>query len=172
MNTQTIDRPAIKTAMVTVQYVNPAKSPGKSGSIKDVDGQYFGVRPAMLSSFEPGEAYHVEFTEKVNSGVLYRDIVRIVQPQSQGISPRQADFLTREEIEAQRRPQRTAPMNAHTPAPAPNYRQQTHPADARSMFVCSQLNAMIQTHQIELTVEAVARAIQMLGQAYDLGNGG
>lgn len=172
MNTQTLERPQTHTATVTVQYLNPAKSPGKSGSIKDEAGQYFGVRPAMLSSFEPGETYQVEFTAKVVNGVMYRDVVRIIAPAAQSVAPRQANFLTREEIEAQRRPaaqqQRTAPVQQHTPAPQNNHMKSWSPEDKQSAFRCACVTAAIESRQVALKSDAIADLICEIDTGYEL----
>ena len=146
MNTTTQDRP-LQTTTITVQYVNEPMEGKKKGSIRDADGVYYGAYPDKLKLFEPGEDYEIAFKE--DNGFRAVMAAKRVQRQQQ---------------------QRTAPVSQDAPKTNGNYRQVTHPTDAKSMFVCSQINAMITSHQIEMTVEAVARAIRMLGEAYDLGN--
>lgn len=51
-------------ATIKVAYVNPPKPGKKLGSIKDENGNYYGVWPDKLSLFEPGRTYTIEFTEE------------------------------------------------------------------------------------------------------------
>jgi len=174
MNTQTAERP-LAHAVVTVQYVNPAKQPGKSGSIKDVDGQFFSVWPNMLAMFQPGGTYEIEFTERVKAGVMYRDIKRATP--AGPIAPPPAAFVSTAEVMAQRQPQpqRTAPVQQHTapPAPPPSTPQNGNgyrPVDertARRMFVCATLTAFVEAGRVERSQDAIAETLDMICAAYD-----
>lgn len=179
MNTQTAERP-LAHAVVTVQYVNPAKQQGKSGSIKDVDGQFFSVWPNMLAMFQPGGTYEIEYIETVKGGVMYRDIKRATP--AGPIDPPPASFVSHADIAAQRQPQpqRTAPMNAHAapPAPAPQPPQNGNgyrPVDERTakrMFLCATFAAYVQAGRVERNADAMRETLDMLADVYDEKIGG
>jgi hypothetical protein len=168
MNTQALERAITKTATVTVQYVNLPKQGRKSGSIKDVDGQFFGVWPTMLAQFQEGETYEIEYTEKTVNGVVYRD-VKAVHP---AVDAEQFRAPAPQPSRPQPQPKRSAPMQQ--PAPqngngngnGNGWYRPTHPRDAERMFVCSTLNAYIQTGRINDDVDALLRAVNTLRQVW------
>lgn len=171
MNTATMERPAATAqATITVQYVNPPKAPRKSGSVKDVDGQIFSVWPNMLNQFREGESYEIEFTEKNVNGAIYRDIKRARVATPPGPAP--DNFVLTPEVQRQARPANTI-SNGHAvgtrkaPMNDQQYFKPTSPKDARRMFICSQMNALIASRQVTLTSEGIAEAIQMISAAYD-----
>lgn len=148
MNTQTIER-----GTITIQRIFPAKGPGRSATIKDVDGMMFGYFPDKLQGiFDVGNTYTIEFTEKVKEGTTYRDIVsgKMVQVQQQA-QP------------AQR--QATQAASAQPKGDGQYYRP-TAPRDSERMFVCSTLNAFIQTGRVECHRDHLIAAIGELREAY------
>jgi hypothetical protein len=74
-------------ATITPQWINAPKPGAKSGSIKDVNGEYWGVRPDDLSQFTSGVPAEVEYTEREYQGRVYKNIQRLKNPHSQGAHP-------------------------------------------------------------------------------------
>lgn len=146
--------------LITVAQIMPAPGPGKSARIKDTDGMMFGIYPDKMNGVEIGGAYEIEFTAKVSNGVTYRDIKAIRGTQRPGPAPEQ--FTAG-------RPQQAAKPAASQPNGQQNgnYFRPTAPKDARRMFICSQINALITSHQVRADVQSIANAIAMLCDAYD-----
>lgn len=173
MNTATLERPKLETATVTVQYVNPAKGPKRSGNIKDVDGQIFSVWPNMLAQFDEGETYEIEFTSKVVDGVLYRDVkaAKHITPHGHQASTPPRSQATRQ---TPAQSQRSAPVNAHVEPPHEPQRQPRHNGNGNGnggkdeqIFVEGALNRLIQTHQVNINdVDGVVTAINSLREAW------
>lgn len=65
------------TATINVQYVNPPKPGKKQGSIKTVDGQFYGVDPTQLGQFREGGTYTVEYDTHVYQGKEYKTFRRM-----------------------------------------------------------------------------------------------
>lgn len=65
------------SATISVQYVNPPKPGKKQGSIKTVDGQFFGVDPTQLGQFREGGTYTVEYDTHVYQGKEYKTFRRM-----------------------------------------------------------------------------------------------
>jgi hypothetical protein len=61
-------------ARITVQYVNPPKAGKKRGTIKDSDGNIYGVFPDKISLFQPGGTYDVEIRESHVGDEIFRNI--------------------------------------------------------------------------------------------------
>jgi hypothetical protein len=140
----------LEDATLTVQYVNEPKPGKKLGNIKGIDGQIWFVAPGMLRRFSEGETYKVEYAESHANGVIYRHIKNV--------------YLT-------------TPTKALTPAtPQPqtngkkmdqsNWNRPTSPRDSERMFVCSTLNAFIQTGRVNNDVEVLVEYVNALRQVY------
>jgi len=64
---------------VTVQYVNQPRAGRKMGSIKTVDGKYFGVFPELLPKFGRGGVYEIEYEQTIGQdGNTYNTLKRIL----------------------------------------------------------------------------------------------
>lgn len=143
----------LEDAKITVQYVNEPKPGKKLGNVKDADGQIWFVRPNMLNLFRPGEDYKVEYTESHANGMMYRHI-KSAYPAT---PPR-----------AMTAPSNTTPA-IRTPALQTNgnqYYRPTAPRDSERMFVCSTLNAFIQTGRIECDENALIERVTILRSVY------
>jgi hypothetical protein len=75
------------TATITPQWINAPKPGATSGSIKDINGDYWGVRPDDLSQFTSGVPTEIEYTEREYQGKIYKNIQRLKNPHSQGAHP-------------------------------------------------------------------------------------
>ena len=140
----------LETATVKVQYVNMPKEGKKKGSIKDTEGDYYGVWADKLHDFQAGETYEITFRE--NNG--YRDVVAVKRAPTK---PAEERPYTVVETANPR------PATAH----ASQYYRPTSPKDARRMWLCSQMNALISSRQCPISVEAIAEATRILMEAYD-----
>lgn len=76
------------SATISVRYVNPPKQGRTNGSVKTPEGEMYGVPPALLSQFQQGGTYNVNYTTRNFQGQNYKTIthVAMVSPpqQSQG----------------------------------------------------------------------------------------
>lgn len=178
MNTAVLERPPLVTISGTVLEIVPAPASNRSGKIKLDDGKILSAFPDKLSAIVEGGSYDFGCTETNKSGVIYRDVktVRTAAAPASGY----AGQHTRHAAPAQPRPaavRQSAPVEpAHREPPRQerpqsngngNYYRPTSPQDARRMFLCSQLNAMITSHQVTMTSQGIAEAIAMLAEAYD-----
>jgi len=162
MNTQTLERGTL-TGTITVHQIMPAKGPGKSAWIKDVDGMMFGIWPDKIGLYREGASYDIEYTENVKNGTTYRDIKSgtMVKAPSE---PQRDD----------RQPERSAPSQRIEPpkATSPNgngagtYYRPTAPRDSERMMVCSLMNAFIATGRIDCARDHLTAAINELRAAY------
>jgi hypothetical protein len=131
------------TMTMTVKYVNPPKAGKQRGSIKGTDDQVLGVFADKLHVFEPGSTYEIEYTETVSSGVTYRNVksataVAAAPPSS----------------------------NASTPAVHNTYRE-TSASDAKRMFVCANLSALIRAGEVKNDKASLWNATQLLCALWD-----
>jgi len=176
MNTMTTQS---ERATVTVAYINPPKAPRKSGSIKSVDGEMFYVWPNLLSQFQQGETYEVEFTETDKNGAIFRDIKKAWPKQApQAI---QGDFdaigyaPARNGATLTPAHQEPRVQNGSHVGTRKEYWQPkpTDPATSRRIFICGLINAWAHNGRIDMSVEAVSEAVRIAGEAYDqmLGEG-
>lgn len=65
------------TATINVQYVNQPKPGKKQGSVKTVDGQFYGVDPTQLGQFAPGGTYNIEYDTHTFQGKEYKTFRRM-----------------------------------------------------------------------------------------------
>ncbi len=168
MNTATLER-----ATITVARIIPAKDRGKSATIKDVDGRMFGIWPDKLGLVNEGGDYEIDFSETVKNGTTYRDIKALRQvaaPRAQAAERRSDPFVTSDEVRQAR-----SLGAAATPTPSNeglqrqngnNYYRPTSPRDSERMFVCSTLNAFIQTGRIDCHKQMLTDCINELRAAY------
>jgi hypothetical protein len=155
MNTTALQQPQIERGVITVANIYPAKAPGQSAWIKDTSGVMFGYRPEKIGVMNVGEAYDIDFTANVKNGTTYRDIrsARAATPPG----PPPAQFT------AGQAP-RTASPNSNKSG---EYYRPTSPKDARRMFLCSTLNAFIQTGRIDAHRDHLTAVIKEILAAYD-----
>lgn len=146
--------------LITVAHITPAPGPGKSARIKDTDGMMFGVWPDKLNGVVPGGTYEIEFIAKVSNGVTYRDIKAIRVSDRPGPAPDQFTAGRPQQVAAQAKP------SAAQPNGNGQYYRPTAPRDSERMFVCSTLNAFIQTGRVDCHREVLAAAINELRAAY------
>jgi len=124
----------IKTATITVKYVNAPKEGKSRGSIKGTNNEFFGVPANKLSQFEPGMTYDIRYTQDgewrtVVSGTLIEPARKATTAATSGAAP-----------------------------PAGDTNRATHPTDAERMFVCSLLNASITSRVVSLDPKDLAEA--------------
>lgn len=158
MNTKTIER-----GTITIQHIFPAKGPGRSATIKDVDGMMFGYFPDKLQGiFDVGNTYDIEFTEVVKNGTTYRDITTGKMKAQQQAAPqaqRQADAP------------RATTANGNTAGQynKNNYRQATPPDESEQMFVCNILGHFVDTGRLDCDRNHIAAAIEEIRAGYRAG---
>ena len=63
---------------ITVQKIYPPKKEGWSHSIKATDGNYYGVKEAVVRSISEGQTIEADVVVKEKDGKTYRDIVKLV----------------------------------------------------------------------------------------------
>lgn len=167
MNTATLEH-----ATVTVQYVNPPKGNAVSGSIKDTNGDYYGVHKSALSKFAEGGRYEFDFS---TNGAFRNVDTKTIQPLANGraISTDASNYPSRNAAprtqaqHAQQDVKRSPPIETGNNGNGNYYqRKSTDPKDAERMFVCSTLNAFISTGRINDDVTTLTRAVQDLRQVW------
>ena len=119
---------------ITVQYVNPPKPGKKMGSIKDVAGRYINVWPDKLAQFQPNQTYSVLLEQGEWQGKTTYTLKSMADD-----APAARPHL----VPAPQAVQTPRAMQAIPP-------RETSARDAERMFVCSLLNAAIQSGQVEI----------------------
>jgi hypothetical protein len=131
------------TMTMTVKYVNSPKAGKQRGSIKGTDDQILGVFADKMHLFEPGTTYEIEYTETVSSGVTYRNVksaTAVAAPAAAANAPPSNGFNT--------------------------YRE-TSQADAKRMFVCANLSALIRAGEVKNDKASLWNATQLLCSLWD-----
>jgi hypothetical protein len=149
----------MQTATVDVTFVKPPAEGKQYGSIKGANNEWWPVKQDRIREFEPGNKYELAYTE---SDKGFKNIIGVkkiaVEPQ-QRAEPR-GDFQQFTE------PQR----NGAAPA-KPNGQQYyqprpTAPRDAERMFVCSLLNAFIETGRCECETNELKARVEVLRKVW------
>lgn len=169
MNTATLER-----ATITVARIISAKDRGKSATIKDIDGRMFGIWPDKLGLVNDGGCYEIDFSETVKNGTTYRDIKAIrqiqhqVPPRAQAASRGGDPFVVSTEMREQRKPQEPGRQPPQYPqnGNGNGYYRPTAPRDAERMFVCSTLNAFIQTGRVDATGQTLVDYVNTLREVW------
>jgi hypothetical protein len=131
------------TMTMTVKYVNPPKAGKQRGSIKGADDQILGVFADKMHLFEPGSTYEIEYTETVSSGVTYRNVKSAT---AVAAAPTAS----------------TGPTTA-----AHNTYRETSANDAKRMFVCANLSALIRAGEVKNDKASLWNATQLLCSLWD-----
>jgi hypothetical protein len=111
------------------------------GSIIGTDGKKFGCFREKLHLFQIGQAYEIEVTDGQYANVKSAKQIAGASPQTLQTA--------------------TAPSNGNG-----HYRP-TDPTDAKRIFVCANLTAMIRAGKVDNTKESVWATTQLLCQVYD-----
>lgn len=165
---QTAERPPLERAVILAQRFFPAKTQGKPATIKDADGISYGIWPDKAGIVQEGGRYEISFAKNVTGGVTYRNIQNIRAAEGPGPAPEQ--FTGGQQQNAARQP--ASPPPAHQAQPqgsgngGGNYYRPTSPRDSERMFVCSTLNAYIQTGRVDPHRDHIAAIIIELRAAY------
>jgi hypothetical protein len=131
------------TMTMTVKYVNPPKAGKQRGSIKGTDEQILGVFADKLHLFEPGTTYEIEYTETTSSGVTYRNVKSATAVAAPATAP-----------------------STGAPAAHNTYRE-TSANDAKRMFVCANLSALIRAGEVKNDKASLWNATQLLCSLWD-----
>lgn len=129
------------TIRMCIKYINPPKQGKQRGSIKGTDDTFIGCFPDKLALFEPGRTYDIEVTETESNGVTYQNVksAKLVE---------------------------IAPAAAASSSTSNTYRE-TCPSDAKRMFVCAQLSALIRAGEVKNDKAALWTTTQMLCALWD-----
>jgi hypothetical protein len=134
-------------ATISVKYVNqPDKNPDY-GSLRDANGNYWGVPKNMFSQFQPDHSYCVGYTTfTAKTGKEYHTIKEI-------------------KVDAPVLPKSCTP-------PATNGNGQRMNGDKdRFIFMCGALNRFIQTGKLSVDADQIEVAIRQLYRGYDQAHG-
>ncbi|XUM21015.1 hypothetical protein ACRAVF_27005 [Bradyrhizobium oligotrophicum S58] len=156
-----------QSAVITVERIIPAPGPQRSATIKDSEGLSYGIWPNRLAQVQPGLIYDITFSSTIKNGVVFRDI-KDIRFRS-GPAPAQTQTHTQTHTSAQ-----TARPAAPAAAPGAGqggstpggYYRPTSPRDAERMFVCSMMNALIETGKVETNVHAMIGSVNALRQVW------
>lgn len=162
MNTAVLERPPLTQIIGTVVKIIDPPAANKPGKIHLDDGKILSAFAEKISYVQPGGTY--DFGCKING--VYKN-VHTVRPAA---APRAQAQTARQPV---RQSAPVEPPHQEPQRPTQNgngnnqYFRPTSPKDARRMFICSQMNALITSHQVQPNAQAIADMIQMLADAYD-----
>lgn len=159
---QTADR-ATGQAVITVEKIYPADQ-GRSARLKSSDGVFYGFWPNRLS-FIAGEAYEVTFTITNRNNVAYRDITAAQMINKPAPAPPQ--FTGQHQPPARSLSSAATQPSDSSVSRNGQYYRPTSPRDARRMFLCSTLNAFIQTGRVDAHRDHLKQVIVEILAAYD-----
>ena len=125
------------SAIVKVTYVNQAQAGKVNGSIKVEDGTYYGVKPAMLGLFQPGNTYEIQYESSDFKGKTYHKVISV-------------------------KPVASAPQTSGGSTKG----YQTDDKTAERIFVCGAINAAISSNQLALLTTDVIQAVNSLREAW------
>jgi hypothetical protein len=137
------------TTTLTVKLINPPGSTGR-GSIVGMDDQRLGVFSEKVGLFEVGKTYEIEFTETDRGGKTLRNVKSATL--KAGASPPA---------------QQAAAVPSNGNGNGNGHYRPTDPTDAKRIFVCANLTAMIRAGKVDNTKESVWATTQLLCQVYD-----
>jgi hypothetical protein len=128
------------TSVVVAKFVNPPRGKAISGSIKTPDGTYYGVKPEMLSLFQQGETYEIEWSQNGQFKNITAAKPFIPTPANGG--------------------------GAAISAVSYSSRSRTDPHDSANMWCCAVMTAMIRAHEVRLDSESLTTAELMIREAH------
>jgi hypothetical protein len=161
----------MQTATIEVTYVGPPKEGKQYGFIKGADNSTFPVKADRIKEFQADNTYEVAYTEAPNG---FKNIIGVkrVAPQAEQVNYTQRPTGRTEGVEI-REPQRngatlTTAAPAQTKPQAQQYYQHrpTAPRDAERMFVCSLLNAFIETGRCECEGNELKARVEVLRKVW------
>ena len=160
MNTATMERPPLTWITGTVHHIAAAPASNRSGKIKLDSGQILSAFPDKLVLVEEGGTYGFGCTVTPKGGVNYHDVkaVKPIEAAPERKPERPARSLSAAGAAAAE-PQRQVPQQNGN---GNGYYRPTAPRDAERMFVCSVLNAFIQTGRIADDVATLTTAVKNL----------
>ena len=143
-------------ATISVKYVNqPDKNPDY-GSLKDANGNYWGVPKNMLSQFQPDHSYCVGYTTfTAKTGKEYHTIKEIKVDAPGQPTPHTDKLLSHV---------------GRNHAPNGNGQRMNGDKD-RFIFMCGALNRFIQTGKLSVDADQIEVAIRQLYRGYDQAHG-
>jgi hypothetical protein len=186
------ERPPLTKIVGTIASITLAEASNKPGKIELTNGKILRAFPDKLQMVREGGSYDFGCEPTEFRGVL-NHTVRAVRATggSSEVAPAPPNFLTQEEVAAQRRPQRAIDAQAtllshgsttqnlqgnsgHAPQPtAPKtatpqngYYRPTAPKDSERMWTCAILGHIIDRGGVELTEEALIHAVNTLRAVY------
>ena len=162
-NAQHAEKPTGQ-AVITVAHIFPADQ-GRSARLKSADGVFYGFWPNRLS-FVVGEAYQVEFTITNRNNVAYRDITAASMVNKPAPAP--AQFTGQQSQPPARSLSSAATQPGEKKADSSAYYRPTSPRDSERMFVCSTLNAFIQTGRVDCERQMLVHQINELRAAWQM----
>jgi len=134
------------TTTITIAKVFDPKPGRFSVGVKTTEGGMFSIPVKKRHELQEGETYEVEYEGDYKDITSYRHIAPHREPRVAPAPQPQTNGKKMDQL---------------------NYDRPTHPRDAKRMFICSQMNAMISSRQIVLQADIIAEAIEMLAKAYD-----
>ena len=129
------------SAVVKILFVNQPQSGKVNGSIKVEDGTYYGVKPAMLGLFQPGNTYEIQYESSDFKGKTYHKVIS-VKPAAAAAAPQASGGSTK------------------------GY--QTDDKTAERIFVCGAINAAISSGQLVIQTTEIVQAVNSLRAAWEL----
>ncbi len=132
------------SAIVKVAYVNQAQAGKVNGSIKVEDGTYYGVKPAMLGLFQPGNTYEIQYESSDFKGKTYHKVISVKPAPIEGNVGHAQSFANK---------------GAYG---------KTDDKTAERIFVCGAINAAISSNQLAVQTTEIVQAVNSLRAAWEL----
>ena len=151
----------MQTATVDVTFVKPPAEGKQYGSIKGANNEWWPVKNDRIREFEPGNQYELAYTESDKGFKNIIGVKKIVAEPARSARSEGASF-----VEPQRSNGATAPAQAKPQAQQYYQHRPTAPRDAERMFVCSLLNAFIETGRCECDANELKARVEVLRKVW------
>lgn len=153
----------MQTATIEVVFVKPPADGKQYGSVKTTNNDWWPVKQDRIKEFETGNKYELAYTESDKGFKNIIGVKKIVtQPEPRG------EFTEFREPE-RRNGSTLMPAASAQPKPAQQqngYYRPTALRDAERMFVCSLLNAFIETGRCECDANELKARVEVLRKVW------
>lgn len=159
---------ATQSDTITIAEIIPAPAANRSAAVKDTSGIRYGIWPNKLDQVKVGYVYDIDFSSKVVNGATFRDIKGIRFNSDATAKAQQVIASNNNRAQPVRTPSGPAAaapgagQGGGTAAGGGGFYRPTSPRDAERMFVCSTLNAYIQTGRVDANPDTLINYVNTL----------
>ena len=154
----------MQTATIEVSFVKPPAEGKQYGSVKTTNNEWWPVKQDRIREFEAGNAYELAYTE---SDKGFKNIVGVKKIVAEPARPVRSEGASFTEPHRNGATLTTAAAQTKPQAQQQNdYYRPTAPRDAERMFVCSLLNAFIETGRCECEANELKARVEVLRKVW------